>query len=108
MADSTDRIIEASVGLFVLAAVGMAALTQLFTAKTTSIPATVVTLVTTLVAILFSVAVALMFYEYRKRGRRGIARVALVPSTSNNEMKRHNKALARVLFLPLRFGKSKE
>lgn len=69
MVDITDKIIEASIALFVLAAVGMLGLTQLFTAPTTSIPTTVVALVTTLVAIMFALAVALLFYRYTKHGR---------------------------------------
>lgn len=69
MVDITDKIIEASIALFVLAAVGMLGLTTLFTAPTTSIPTTVLALVTTLVAIMFSLAVALLFYRYTKHGR---------------------------------------
>lgn len=65
----TDKIIEASIALFVLAAVGMLALTTLFSAPTTSIPQTVLALVTTLVAIMFALAVALLFYRYTKGGR---------------------------------------
>ena len=66
MANLSDKIVEASVALFVLAFVGLAALTQIFTAPTTSIPASVYALVVTLVGIMFGLAVALLFYRHTK------------------------------------------
>jgi hypothetical protein len=66
LADISNKIVEASIGLFVLAFVGLLALTQLFTAPTTSIPATITALVITLVAVMFGLAIALLFYRYTK------------------------------------------
>ena len=66
MVSLSDKIVEASIALYVLGAVGIGALVTLFTTATTSIPATVTTLVITLVAIMFSLAIALSFYRYTK------------------------------------------